>query len=547
MTFFRHLPVVVAATIAATIVTTHAHPHQRSHGNNEGYEITVLHTNDMHGRHMPFQVAPGDATSQTGDLGRAFTEFPRPGTVGGLARIATAIKQTREEVGSQRVLLFEAGDVFSDDFVLNKYEGKPMIQLMNSLGYDYMSLGNHDFDYGLERTRELQAMATFPMRGANVLEKGVPIFGQPWKVFDMLDGQIKVAVLAMGYHNTHQTGSRDNTEGLDFQSGIEIARHYIPMLRQKADVVILLSHQGTTVDRRFAAEVAGVDLIIGGHSHDMIAPSDGRVNDTWIVQALSDGAMMGRLRIQLDGRKKLRAINGEVLKLYGDQWAPDPETAAAVSRWDHPFASKRDEMLATSYDRIGRQYKSESPFDVLVCNIMRNATGADVAFMPGVGYGVSIEPGPVTRDRLYTLLPHPTKLVTLLMTGDQILDVLEQSAINLEPADDMDRVGGLVQTAGIGWSADLNQPTGSRVSNVTIGADINIPTDRETLDKDLFYKVATNVGMLGGLHRYTAFAKGTEIVIHDQSITNLVETSMKEQKYIVIPATGFVRIVYRIE
>jgi 2',3'-cyclic-nucleotide 2'-phosphodiesterase (5'-nucleotidase family) len=494
--------------------------------------ITILHTNDMHGRHAPFAVAPGNATSQTGDPGRSPSQFSRAGPIGGFATIAGVVKRTRAERGAENVLLLDAGDTFSDDLVGNQTQGEAMIRLMNGLGYQFMALGNHDFDYGLERSRELQKIANFPMRGANTLESGKPVFGRPWQIFTVHG--VRVAVLALGYHNTGETGSKKNTAKLTFTSGIETTRRLLPELRRQADVVVLLSHQGTAVDRKLARELAGVDLIIGGHSHDRIEPPE-KIGGTWIVQALSDGTMLGRLTLTVGSDRRLKAVEGEVLELWNDRFPADPETQAAVAAADAPYRARMDEVLATAYDRIGRQYKSESPFDSLVGGIMREATGADVAFMPGVGYGVSIEPGPVTRDRLYTLLPHPTKLVTLGMSGAQILSVLEQSATNLNPGDDMERVGGLVQTSGIGWTADLNRPTGSRVSAVTVKG---MP-----LDPARRYRVATQVGMLERLHRYAAFAQGSDIHTHKQTVTELVEAAIKARGTLVAPATGFVRII----
>jgi 2',3'-cyclic-nucleotide 2'-phosphodiesterase (5'-nucleotidase family) len=207
---------------------------------------------------------------------------------------------------------------------------------------------------------------------------------------------------------------------------------------------------------------------------------------------------------------------------------------AMVAEIDRPYRAKLDEVLAISADRIGRQYKSESPFDVMVGDMLRAHSGAEVAFMPGVGYGVSIAPGTLTRERLYTLLPHPTKLVTLEMTGAQILGVLEQSATNLNPGNDLDRVGGLVQTSGMAWTLNLNDPLGSRVSDVTIGG---APIDRRR-----WYRVATNAGMTGGLHRYV-FDKGRNSKTHVIGVTQLVENAIRSRRTLVSPAMGNIRLV----
>lgn len=493
--------------------------------------ITILHTNDIHGRHVPFDVAPGDATAQTGDPGRAPAQFDRAATVGGFQYLAGKVGEIRRRDGADNVLLVDAGDTFSDDLVGNETRGAAIIKLMNALGYQFMALGNHDFDYGLERTRELAKLADFPMRGANTLDAGKPIFGRPWQVFNV--NGVRVAMLALSYHNTDETGSKANVRGLEFTSGIEATRQYLPAMRKAADIVVLLSHQGTAVDRKLARELLGVDLIVGGHSHDRIAPPE-KVNDTWIVQALSDGAALGELRVTISAGRKLKSVSGTVHDLWNDRIAPDAKMAQMVTEIDAPYRQRLDEVLANSADRIGRQYKSESPFDVLVGDLMREHTGADIAFMPGVGYGVSIEPGPVTRERLYTLVPHPTKLVTLEMMGAQVKRLLEQSATNLNPGNDLDRVGGLVQSSGIGWTLDLNAPLGKRVSGVAVAGT--------ALEPGRWYKVATNAGMTGGLHRYV-FDDGRKLETHDVSVTQLVEDGLVRRGTIVSPAMGNIRLI----
>src|SRR3546814_6080653 len=93
---------------------------------------------------------------------------------------------------------------------------------MNALGYDMMALGNHDFDYGVERTREMQQLADFPIRGANVTDNGEPVFGQPWKIFTV-DG-ISIAVLALTYHSIAKTASAHNIAVLVYSSGLEATR-----------------------------------------------------------------------------------------------------------------------------------------------------------------------------------------------------------------------------------------------------------------------------------------------------------------------------------
>lgn len=495
--------------------------------------FTILHTNDIHGRHRPFAVAPGNATAQTGDAGRSPSSFERAGQVGGFAHLATAIGRVRQARGAGNVLLVDGGDTFGDDLLGNLTKGEAIIRLMNAVGYQFMALGNHDFEYTSARTRELQQIARFPMRGANVTDKatGQPFLGDPTAVLTV--GGVRVGLLALAYHNTHLTGNPDNTKDLTFGNGLEAARRYLPALRARADVVVVVSHQGTKVDEQLAREVPGIDLIVGAHSHDRIAPPR-QIGQTWIVQALSDAAVLGQLTVQVqDG--KITKVDGAAPTLWTEDYPADPAVAQLVDSLRAPHRARLEEVIASTTGRIGRQYKSASPFDQFTGELLREATGAEVAFMPGVGYGVSLEPGPITREALYTLLPHPSKLATLELTGAQLRVLLEQTATNLEPGTDLARVGGMLQTSGLAWTADLNLPLGQRVSGVRVNS--------QPLAKDRSYRVVTHTGMLTGIHHYTTFAEGRNIKKQDQNVTDVVEAGLKRRGTVAPPTLAAVRIV----
>ena len=218
------------------------------------------------------------------------------------------------------------------------------------------------------------------------------------------------------------------------------------------------------------------------------------------MQALSDASALGELTVTVsDGR--VTTVSGTVHELYADDYSPDPRVRAIAGQ--HPrvrFSTRCTRSSATAAERLGRQYKSESPVDVLAADILRRAGNADVAFLPGLGFGVTIQPGPITREMLVGLFPHPTSVIHERLSGRQILAILEQSATNLRPADDLDRVGGLIQTSGLRWKIDLTKPLGHRVSDVYVG--------ERALDEDTQYRVTTNGGLLQGTHRQATFAEG---------------------------------------
>lgn len=494
--------------------------------------FTILHTNDFHGRHMAFEVAPGNATAHTGDPGGDGTEFQRAGRIGGFAALAAAVAAHRAERGAGNVVLVDGGDTFSDDLLGNLTQGKANIRLMNAVGYDFMALGNHDFDYGLDRTRKLSELADFPIRGANVIDDstGEPLFGEPVRMMEV--GGVKVALLALGYHNTPLTGDRKNIDGLSFTSGIEAARRLVPELRREAEVVVVVSHQGKSVDEKLLEEVEGIDLVIGAHSHDLITPPE-RVGGGWLVQALSDGAMLGQVTIRLRGGA-VTEVTGSMHPLWVDEVGEDPEIAALVAELRAPHREALEEVIATAAERIGRQHSSESPFDKLVGRILREETGAEIAFMPGVGYGVSLNAGPITREALTALLPHPTKPATLTLTGAEVREILEQSATNQAPGDPLEAVGGLIQTDGLVWSVDLGRPQGERVGEIRVGESALDPARR--------YSVVANAGMLEGLHKYDALKKGENATELQRSITDLVEAAFRKVGTVQAPPLGDVTV-----
>jgi 5'-nucleotidase / UDP-sugar diphosphatase len=495
--------------------------------------FTILHTNDIHGDLREFFVDTGDATSQTGDPGRSFQEYPRAGIIGGVARLATAIGEIRQARGANNVVLVDAGDTFGDQLLSNITRGEAPMRILGALGYAFMALGNHDYEYSSDSTLRLQTLVPFPMRAANAIVRatGQPFLGDPTLVVTV--GGVRVGLLALTYHNTDQTGNKDNTKNLEFRSGIETARTYVPELRRRADVVVVVSHQGTIVDSLLAERVVGIDIIVGGHSHDRIQPPR-RIASTWIVQALSDASALGELTVTVAGGHVTR-VDGTVHELYADRYKPDARIAAMVDSMRAPFRDTLEAVIAMAANRIGRHYKSESPVDVMAAEILREYGKADVAFLPGLGFGVTIQPGPVTREMVFNLFPHPTSIVHERLTGAQIVAVLEQSAANLKPVDELDRVGGLVQTAGMRWTVDFTKPVGQRIRGVFIG--------ERPLDAARSYAVVTNGGFLQGTHRQAVFAKGAGIVQDDKSFAAVLENALRARGTLRAPRVGAVTIV----
>lgn len=486
--------------------------------------ISFLHTNDMHGSYMPFMTTTDNATAQTGDSIDNLVRFDRAQEIGGFAWVAGAINSVREKRGEDKVILLDGGDTFGDDQLGNLTKGEAMIKMMNLVDYDLMALGNHDFDYGLEQTRNLEKLANFPMRAANIIKEstGKPIFGEAYVIIEKQG--LKIALLPLGYRNTPLTGNPANIKGLRFETGINTIREQLPKLEKEADLVVVLSHEGMAVDKLIAEEVTGVDLIVGAHSHDVIYPPM-KIGDTYIVQALSDASVLGETTVNLqDGR--INNVEANYHYLWHDEVEPDSEVNALISQLREEYRSKLEEKVTVVDTIIGRQYKSESPFDKVVNNLMRENYNTEVAFMPGVGYGISLQ-DEVKSEDIYKLLPHPAKIITLELTGEQIKATLEQSAANIKPKDKLKTVGGLIQTSGISYKLDFNKPVKQRISDIKVNGQDIVPSRS--------YKVATHSGMLNGIHNYTEFKKGKNLEKTGQPLNEFIVEQLKKNEVLEFP------------
>ncbi|UAB84400.1 5'-nucleotidase C-terminal domain-containing protein [Zunongwangia sp. SCSIO 43204] len=414
-----------------------------------------------------------------------------------MAIMANTIKEIRKNEGKENVLLLDAGDTFGDDQLANITRGAAIIQMMKLLEYDFMALGNHDFDYGRQRTKELQTLAGFAFGGANIIDKetGKTFLDHPFLIKEI--SGIKLGIIALGYHNSLLTGNKANMQGLNFVPGDKVLKKHLPLLSAKTDIIIILSHQGTAVDRITAKKFDDIDLIIGGHSHDIISGPE-KINGTYLVQALSDAAVIGEVKLHLHNHK-LQYAHAKSHLLWTDKHQADSKMQSLITSLRKPHLEELEEKITVAKETIGRQYKSESPCEKLIGNLLREHFNAEIAFLPGVGYGISLN-GTVTSEDIYRLLPHPSKIVRLNLTGKQIKSILEQTDTNQKPGEKQEVVGGLLQSSGISYMLDYSQPSGNRIGEVKVNG--------KGLELHKKYKIVTHSGMLNGLHRYDVFQRG---------------------------------------
>jgi 5'-nucleotidase len=450
--------------------------------------VVILHTNDLHGHITSWQGWEGDLAGKT---------------VGGFDRLATAVEGLRRN--RENVLLLDAGDTVADTMIGMNTQGRVVIELMNALHYDAMTIGNHEIDFGAEHLRSLIHQANFPILAANIRERETgKLFARPYVIRQL--GSLKIGILGIAYPNTPFTTASKNVVDIEFEEAKPVAAHFMgEMRRAGADIVVVLSHLGLNADIRLAEAVPGIDVIIGGHSHNRMTEPK-RIDNTLIVQAGAHGSDLGHLELTFQGKRRVASAY-RLITLDHAQIEADSNTAALINRLTRTLKPRENEHIGRAGDWLiraqtlagtkPRKRDQESPVDSLFADIVREVTGTDVVLLPGVGYGVAIPPGPITEEALKNLVPHESRILVMEMQGVRLLEILEQSIENVHTKEAEKKVGGMIQVSGLSFTYNEQRPFGNRVLRALVGGT---PISRGT-----FYRVATNSLLAQGGHRYRTF------------------------------------------
>jgi 2',3'-cyclic-nucleotide 2'-phosphodiesterase (5'-nucleotidase family) len=394
--------------------------------------LTILHTSDLHGH-----VHPHDELAD-----RDFGE--------GLARIASAVKAIRAE--GRPTLLLDSGDTLqgtpTQALVFRGSVGNgsdPTIRAMNRIGYDAMAVGNHEFDFGLARLEKSRGEAKFPWLAANISRgKGEPAF-PPYAVREIAG--TRIGILGLTTKNVPSWESPGNVGGLRFADTVETARRYVPLLRgqEQCDLVIVLTHQGferdpaTGEDRggseenqayALATQVQGIDLLLTGHTHIVIAPR--KLGGAWISQPGRFGNTLTRFDVTLEkkgGRWAVEAIAGHNFPMK--EVAPEPEIVATIEsehRASMAVLSETVAALAAPLAAAEARVADTALLDWLHAVQQREAK-AELSFASLLPATLPEWPsGALTIRQIWSFYPYENSLVTVRATGRQIREALEVAA-----------------------------------------------------------------------------------------------------------------------
>ncbi len=435
--------------------------------------IKIVHTNDIH--------------SRVEDDGSKVIGFPK---------LATYANKVREEGNA---LILDAGDMIQGLPFGNLEKGHSIIDLANAVGYDAMTLGNHEFDFGTENLLEVIQKLNFPTIAANFSKDGKTVLDT--YIVKEFEG-VKVGIFGMATEETAFKSHPKNTEGYTFDDMITAAREQVKILKEQenVDIVIMLGHlgldEGEYTSDLVAKAVSGIDLIIDGHSHTVLEQGR-KVEDTLIVSTGEYLGHVGEVELVYDDETNELSLDAKLLS-YEDfvDVTPDVEVLNLIERTQAAQQVILQEVVGeTAVDLIGERANvrtGETNLGQLACQAMKNLTGADMVLTNGGGIRASIPAGNITVNDLVTVFPYGNVVVVKELTGAEIKEALE-----LGVSEYPNQKGAFPHTAGLTFTLNAYEEVGNRISNLTIGG--------EAIDMNKTYSVATNDFVANGGDGYTMF------------------------------------------
>lgn len=464
------------------------------------YKLTILHTNDFHARFEPINKYDSGCDAEDNAEGKCF---------GGSARLVTAVNDARAR--AENSILVDGGDQFQGTLFYTYYKGKVAAEFMNKLGYDAMTVGNHEFDDGPEVLRGFVDSVDFPvlMSNANVADE--ELLTDKIKKSAVIEvGGEKIGLIGLTPEDTHDLASPG--PNVTFSDPVPAVQAEVDKLTgEGVNKIVVLSHSGFAVDQRVAAETTGVDVIVGGHSNTYLSnvsdnaagPYPTVVDGVQIVQAYAYGKFLGELNVTFDDDGNVISAEGEPL-IMDNGVAEDQGSLDRIAELAEPLEEIRNKVVASSADSIEGDRSICRVQECQMGNLVADAMlarvadqGVQLAIANSGGLRASIDPGDVTMGEVLTVLPFQNTLSTFEISGQGVIDALENGVSQVEEVK-----GRFPQVAGMTFIWDPSvAPNEGRIIEVLVAKDDGFAP----IDPAATYLVVTNNYVRNGGDGYNMF------------------------------------------
>ena len=406
------------------------------------------------------------------DFGALAKKF---GKMGGIAHIKTYLDHVRKERGNENVLFLDSGDTWQGTGVALKTDGEAIVKAQNYLGVDVM-VGHWEFTYGKARVKELIKMLDAKFISQNIVgddsfaDDFEELIFKPYTIEEK--GGAKIGIIGQSFPFTSTANPKEFTQGWSFGLRLDTLQNYVDELRNqhKVDCVVLLSHDGFSVDQEVARQVKGIDFILSGHTHDP-SPKPITIDNTVIVIAGSHGKYIGRIDIDIkDG--KVKGYEYKLVPIASKMIPADPAGVKLVNELYAPFDKEFEEVLGKTKNMLYKRDTFFSTFDQLINDAIMDEMKCDISFTPGYRWGTTVLAGEdILMDNVYEMcgITYPN-VYTFELKGQKIVNLLEDIADNVFNANPLYQQGGdMSRLGGVTYDIAVANKTGKRISNFKVG------------------------------------------------------------------------------
>jgi len=435
-------------------------------------EIVILSINDFHG-----SLAPA-------------------GKNAGAVKLADALK-TEKAKNPEGTIIVSGGDNYQGSAMSNILYGEPVSAVFKEMGIELSAVGNHEFDWGINRINKWAEDGGFTFVCTNIYDKRTdqPVdWAEPYAIIEK-EG-VKVGFIGLATPETAYKTKKVYVENYEFRDPVEIIIEWIPKVKDAgADIVIALTHLGSFQDKEgnITGEAAdlcavdGVDAVISAHTHQSVC---GLVNSKPLVQAYKYGRSFAKLTFIFDENNKLVSAEPFLDHLYAraDTLKDDANTIAIYGKYEEELGPVLGKILGkTTVDLDHDRYAGPSLLGEWTCEIMKDAVGVQIGMTNGGGLRCPVPAGEITAGKLYEVMPFDNYLYTMKLSGADVKSNIEHGIMN----DDI----GWVQIAGVKVTYNPGAEADNRITSMVL-------EDGTPIEMDKYYTVVTNDFMFDGGDKY---------------------------------------------
>lgn len=469
----------------------------------------------------------------------------------GMAKMVGYINDQKQV--NPNTVVVAAGDSYQGTAISNLTFGAPVNEMYKAMGVVASSVGNHEFDWGVDRIAQWSEEGGFPFLAANIYDKATnePVsWAQPYLIQEVAGK--KIAFIGLSTIQTAYQTKVENVANLEFKTAEEAAKIWIDYLKAgKAeegtpDVIIALTHVAAYQDAygsdptlpvtgdeiEALCAVEGLDAVITGHSHTTVA---GYVNGVPVVQAYKNGRSVGKISIELNEDQSIKAITPSVTAVYkmSSDIIEDADTKAVYDKYEKDFEPIAGEVVGQLEGTLShdRSDKNVSTLGYWVSDLMRKSTGVQIGLTNGGGLRKTLEEGTITMGDMYEVMPYDNKLVTMEVTGAH-LKALVDHGIEADFMTDG-------QYAGVKVVYDPSKEYENRIVSITL-------EDGTPIEMDETYTLVTNDFILGGGDKYD-FTGATNVVDTFVPIRDELVKAFKSVDKVVAPSVDVISVVENVD